>query len=749
MLRIYTITLIILLSSCQKLNNNTNYLDNDSSEVITDPIPFTDVPADTLPAEGKVSVLSRISLNGQNLGLTTAANLGVNIGEAGRVSVSQANSNQWHTINLLESYESPVVIMQPLSYNAGDPAVVRIKDVASNSFQFKIAEWNYLNGSHGIEEISYLVLEEGIWSLKNGLSFEAGKTAANHNFKQVNLQLNFTNPVILTQSQTYNGADPITTRQQLNGSGFQVKVQEEEGGNGIHGNETVGYIAVSQGQERLGNVAIVAGIKGNVTQNFKTINFGFSVPLKSEKPVFLAGIQSYNEADTAALRYKNLGVSTVKVRVEEEASADAETLHAAESVGYLSLANIPSLSLKWSKQFGTSNNDYARGAAVENSVDASLLVVGSTSGSLEGSSAGGLDAFVRKYSSSGDVLWTRQFGTSGSDTAVAVAVDNSKNVFVTGYTNGNLKGRNAGLWDSFLRKYDSSGNVVWTKQFGSSGSDFARGIAVDVFGNVVVVGYTTGDLAGSNAGLTDVFVNRYNNDGNKVWAKQFGTSGLDEAYAVSIRQDYTHNDIFVAGITSNNLAGTHAGKNDVFLRRYSTVGNELQIRQFGTSDNDYVKAIKVEPIIGRIEIAGYTKGNLAGGAAGFDDAFVRKYDTSFNSLRTEQFGTSNYDRATAITTFNPSNTNNKEYRVIVAGFTRGNLFSHNAGKYDAFIREYDDNGNELWKEQFGTTSNDRAIAIATDPQGNVFLVGYTKGQLTRGSSSAGGEDVFVRKYIRP
>ncbi len=738
MFRVYLIVLLVLLSSCQNLNSSINNSENTSGEVITDPVPFTDIPADIAPEEGHFEILSRLSLNGQNLGLTTTANLGVSIGEGGRVSVKQANSSQWHTITLLESYQSPVVIMQPLSYNAGDPAVVRIKDVTSNSFKFQIDEWEYLNGAHGTEVLSYLVLEEGIWSFKNGLSFEAGKKTTDHNFKQVNLQLNFTNPVILTQSQTYNGTDPITTRQKPSGSGFQVKVQEEEGGNGTHGNEMVGYIVVSQGQERLGNVAIVAGIKGNVTQNFKTINFGFSVPVNNEKPVFLAGIQSYNEADTAALRYKSLSTNTntVKVRVEEEQSADTETLHAAENVGYLLLANIPPVVPAWTKQFGTNAYDKANAIAARSN---RIMMVGGTEGSLQGSNAGSTDAFVRRHSSSnGNVLWTRQFGTNFTEEANGVAIDNSNNILVVGYTDGSLEGTNAGGQDAFIRKYSNTGNVLWTDQFGTSSFDQALAVAIaDNTSAVVVVGYTRGSLEGTNTspGVDDVFVRKYDNSGNVLWTDQFGTSSSDQALAVAVDSDY---NILVAGQTFGSLSGSNFGNGDAFVRKYNSAGNALWTKQFGSFGSDSANGVAIDSN-DQIVVAGHTQGGLARSNLGLQDAFVRQYDTDGNDLWTKQFGSSDTDIANAVTI--DSNNN-----IMVTGET---YVGDNTGVYDVFVRQYDSNDNFLWSQQFGTGNfdNDKAYGVAVDSNNNIFITGFTHGNLA--GNNQGGLDAFVRKYVSP
>ena len=732
MFQIYLIILIVLLSSCQSINSDLNNTNKDSQEVITDHKPFTDIPPDVFPAEGKMEILYQISLGGQT-GLGTTANLEINLGEAGKVSVSQRSKAQWHTINLKHSYQRPVVIMQPLSYNAGSPSLVRIKDVTSNSFKFQIDEWDYLNGSHSTEEVSYLVLEEGIWSFKNGISFEVGKRLVNHNFKQINLQLNLTNPVILTQSQTYNGAPAITTRQRPSGNGFEVRLQEEQAADGIHGKESVGYVAVSQGQDRLGGVAITAGIKENVSHNFSTINFGFSTVVEDQQPIFLAGMQSYNGADPAGVRYKNLTTSEVKVRVEEEKSADTETLHANEDIGYLLLAEIPPVTSAWTKQFGTTESDSVSAIAVNSSNQ--VIVVGTTEGSIESTNFGITDIFVRKYSNSGNALWTRQFGTNSIDQANAVVVDSLDNIFVTGYTNGSLEGSNLGIGDIFIRKYDTNGNVIWTRQFGTSSNEGAEAIAIDSNDHVVVAGYTWGTIESGNLGFRDIFVRKYNNNGTVLWTKQFGSTNVDMARAIAIGSD---NSIVIVGDTSGDLAGSNFGSDDAFVRKYHSNGNVVWTKQFGSFGIDSANGVAVNSN-NQIVVVGETAGDLSSSNLGLQDVFVRQYDTDGNSLWTKQFGSADTDIANSVAIDNDDN-------ILVTGET---YMGNNTGVYDVFIRQYDNNDNVLWSQEFGTgvLDNDKAYGVAVDSNNNVFIAGFTQGDLE--NTNVGNNDAFLRKYVYP
>ena len=108
-------------------------------------------------------------------------------------------------------------------------------------------------------------------------------------------------------------------------------------------------------------------------------------------------------------------------------------------------------------------------------------------------------------------------GTSSSDVGLGVTVDSSDNLYVTGPTSGGLDGNtNAGGTDLFLVKYNSSGTKQWTKQLGTSANDNTIAVTVDNSSNIYITGYTSGGLDGNtNLGDTDVFLVKYNSDGVK------------------------------------------------------------------------------------------------------------------------------------------------------------------------------------------------------------------------------------------
>jgi len=186
------------------------------------------------------------------------------------------------------------------------------------------------------------------------------------------------------------------------------------------------------------------------------------------------------------------------------------------------------------------------------------FIAGWTSGSLGGPNAGRSDAFLAKYDASGNLLWTRQFGTSDYDYGTAVAADTKGNVYIAGHSSRPWS-------DAFIAKYDGSGNLLWTREI--LGSE-APSLAVDVLGNVYVCGDTCRSLGGPNAGDSDAYVSKYNGDGNLLWTCQLGTSASDESSSVAVDKK---GNVYFSGWTYGSLGAPNAAGRDALLVRLRPV----------------------------------------------------------------------------------------------------------------------------------------------------------------------------------
>jgi len=282
----------------------------------------------------------------------------------------------------------------------------------------------------------------------------------------------------------------------------------------------------------------------------------------------------------------------------------------------------------WTKQIGTKEDDYAYSLGADRK--GNIYIGGYTYGSLEGSNLGGADAFLIKMDPEGNVLWQKQFGSPSDDIVYSIAVDNSDNIYLSGYTGGSLDGNKySGGWDAFLAKFDPDGKKLWLNQIGTSSWDEAWAVAVDSEGNPYVAGYTGGELGGSQHGAMDSFIAKYDPSGNQKFIKQFGTLGNDYLRSAVI----SGKDICLSGYTDGAFSGyKNSGSDDIFVTCFSSKGARLWLRQFGSQKGDYAFGIGADTA-GNIYIGGETSGSFGGSAnKGEYDLFVAKLtpqDTSF------------------------------------------------------------------------------------------------------------------------
>jgi hypothetical protein len=279
--------------------------------------------------------------------------------------------------------------------------------------------------------------------------------------------------------------------------------------------------------------------------------------------------------------------------------------------GYISPANT----WTWLKQSASDSVSFGDSQAT-----GSLLTTGAAGGSVAGPYAGGGgDVLFQVRNPAGTVTLQRQFGSSAFDGGNAATVDGSGNFLIAGVTSGSLGGPNAGLGDAFLAKYDSSGNQLWIKQFGTPTADAATSVATDFVGNIYVAGVTDGSLGGPNAGSTDNFIAKYDPFGNQLWLKQFGTSALEGNPYIA----HFLGAVWLTSTTNGSLFGPNLGSSDAFAARLDAAsGNVLWSTQIGTANAEQVLAAAIDPFLGRLYIAGITNGSFGGPWAGSDDAML-------------------------------------------------------------------------------------------------------------------------------
>ncbi len=298
----------------------------------------------------------------------------------------------------------------------------------------------------------------------------------------------------------------------------------------------------------------------------------------------------------------------------------------------------------WTQVTGTTEDDRCHALAVDSKGNA--YIAGSTEGDLDGDNAGQRDVFLTKFDPDGNEQWTLQMGTEKEDYANSLLIDADDNLYLGGTTRGDLCELSQGDYDAFLIKLDPYGNEVWARQIGSEKPDYTYAAAVDAEGNVLITGWTQGDLGGANAGGWDGFIAKFNSAGLTRWVSHIGTSGSDQPSAIVVDDE---GDAYISGTTRGDFSDEGQGNRaDAFVIRFDASGGEVWTREVGTSADDECLAVAIGPE-GNLYLAGATMGDFEQDETySTADSFVIQLDTSGQVLWNHRIETPKRSRATAV-----------------------------------------------------------------------------------------------------
>jgi Beta-propeller repeat len=369
------------------------------------------------------------------------------------------------------------------------------------------------------------------------------------------------------------------------------------------------------------------------------------------------------------------------------------------------------------QDFGTLSNDYALDVATPKG-GVGAVVVGVTSGALDGVNKGGSDAFIRRYD--GGVVWASQFGTRSADYATDVAVTNTGLSYVLGYTQGAL-GFKVGGFDVFLRKYDANGLVQWTRQFGTPGDDFAKDVTLDGSGNVYI-------LSGDNG--TGFRIRKFNPSGTLLLTISNFSAKVSNPAALAV--DSTGNICVLTGFfTTADVA---------LLSKYNSAGTPLPFSNIFVGDGSVFPYDLVIDSSNNLYFSVTDDGFNRGG-------YVRKVNTAGATLWTV-----NIEPATGtrdIDAFPQALALGSQGNVNVTGLTTGAYTGFtNAGTEDIFVLQLSGvTGARFWTRQIGGNGEDRGNGIAVSDTVYVAGSGNSDPNLL-GDPAYGGVDAFLAQLDR-
>ena len=208
---------------------------------------------------------------------------------------------------------------------------MRVRNVTDTGFEFQIDEYDYQDGIHGSETVSWLAMSEGSHTLANGATLVAGTASAGTGYQAVSFGETLTNAVVLHEVTSVNDPDAVVSRvRNVDGTGFDVRIREQEAGTS-HVAEEISWIAIEAGS----GAGIDAGRSGDaVNQSPDAFTFTESF---ANAPVLLGDMQTRDGGDTSTMRLSTASATGFSAFVAEEQSNDTELNHTNEVIGWLAL----------------------------------------------------------------------------------------------------------------------------------------------------------------------------------------------------------------------------------------------------------------------------------------------------------------------------------------------------------------------------------------------------------------------------
>lgn len=364
----------------------------------------------------------------------------------------------------------------------------------------------------------------------------------------------------------------------------------------------------------------------------------------------------------------------------------------------------------------------------------------------------------------GALLWSKSLSGGFFYTSYLAAVDRDGNLILPGnfsadidFGGGTMKP--VGMDDIYLSKFDPQGELLWSKSFGGSGNDYPGDVAVNYDGSIILVGSFEEviDFGGEpmqTAGGPDIFVAKFDADGNHLWSKQYGDAESQYANEVAIDGD---GYLVVAGNFGGSIdfggGPIVSTGNEIFLTRLDPDGEPVWAKNFGAMNSDpSVRAMALDPG-GNILLTGGFTGDLSLGGPVMtnldsDSIWVAKLDPAGEYLWSTQYGDSGPQYGEGIVADSQGNI------ILGATFTGsidfggGPIQSH--GNYDVTITKLKPDGGYLWSQSFGDLEWDELYGLAIDGNDNVLVTGSFQGTITiDGSSltaSQGAPDIYAAKF---
>ncbi len=213
---------------------------------------------------------------------------------------------------------------------------------------------------------------------------------------------------------------------------------------------------------------------------------------------------------------------------------------------------------------------------------------GNNNGDVTSTNHGYYDMWLVKLNSTGGVQWGKLYGGLNYEGLFGLQITADGGYVLAGVSQssntGDVVGNNKGGYDAWVLKVDNVGNIVWKKYMGGAGDEFIESLYQNPDGSLMLVGYSTssasGEITSTNHGDYDSWITKFSSAGNILWSKLYGGNGNDRAYSIIKNNGGNY---IVSGITASSANGdvkdTNHGSTDLWLLTIDDNGNIVTVNQ--------------------------------------------------------------------------------------------------------------------------------------------------------------------------
>lgn len=430
-------------------------------------------------------------------------------------------------------------------------------------------------------------------------------------------------------------------------------------------------------------------------------------------------------------------------------------------ISFVSFSQVPNWA--WANRIsGSTGSSEDRGVSITTDLNGNVFVIGHFGSptillgttTLTNSAANSTDIFIAKYNSSGAFIWAKSFGGAGHDYPSSITTDNLGNILFTGdFWSPTIAFESTVLTNSpsyndvFVVKLNTSGTVIWANKAGGNSQDSCTGVKTDSNRNVIITGnygssvFSFGTSSLTNAGSSDVYIAKYNENGSLLWTKRIAGTSYESAN--DITTDSNDNIIITGNFGSSTFGdGTHSlsntGTASMFLIKYSPTGGFLWSKSWSGSSLDKGIGVITDSSNNVILAGNYGDTTINFDGIILNCSSVSSAITKYNTNGTIIWAKTCSDGKFSATSISADSTGN----VYLSGYTVcpqilfGSTLLNNSGSNDSVVVKYNVNGGEVFGKIVGGNYDEHGTQVVTDINNNqLFLGSFMSMSLNFGTST--------------